>query len=133
MSGYTDDFRAEVAGIIAETQAGLQAEGLIFAEREVKVVTEVRTGGNPARGVPPTVASAELTLSPRPKVDLREQWRDGQKVADGKLTSARAALPIGTLAGASYLLIDGERYTLAAGYVKRRPFVWEVLVTRARQ
>jgi hypothetical protein len=130
--GYDDALRAEIAQLLADTQADLQDAGLVWAEVEVQLVTVTRTGANPAHGAPGTTTTTSVTLSPRPLVTIREVWRSDRRVGDATLKIPRASLSAATLAGASHFLLDGVRYTVADGYTRRGPLFWEVVVTRAR-
>ena len=139
---YDDTARAELAAEVSELLGDLQDDGVIFAELEVALITETRTGANPARGQPGTAIASTRVLDPRPRVDLRAQIRtvDGiaTRVGDGLLKiprGGRAGQPGVTMAdllGAAYLTIAGERYTFADGWLKQTPLFWIVVVKRAR-
>lgn len=129
---YDDALRAEIAQLLAETQADLQDAGLVWAEVEVQLVTVTRTGANLAHGAPGTTVTTSATLTPRPLVTLREVWQADRKVGDAKLKIPRHSLSAASLAGASYFLLDGVKYTVADGYTRRGALFWEVVLTRAR-
>ena len=129
---YDDALRAEIAQLLAETQADLQDAGLVWAEVEVQLVTVTRTGANLAHGDPGTTVTTSVTLSPRPLVTLKEVWQADRKVGDARLRIPRHSLTAATLAGVSHFLLDGVRYTLAEGYTRRGPLFWDVVLTRAR-
>lgn len=135
MSAYSDGLRAEFLGLRDEIVGGLQGDGLIFSESLVRLAVVTRTGGDTAAGKPATEATAYTTIAPRPRVDLRQQWRwrDGAQVllADGKLVITRA-ITEAQIKGAAFIDIDGVPYTLVDGELKRHEngLDWVVLVAR---
>lgn len=135
MSAYSDDPRQEFLTMRDELVTSLQADGLIFAESLVRLAVVTRTGGDDTDGVPASESTVYTTITPRPEVDLRQQWRwrDGAQVlvGDGKLTVTRA-IDEDQLKGAAFVEIDGVAYTLVEGELKRdkNGLDWVVLVKR---
>lgn len=135
MGAYNDDPRLEFLGLRDELVTDLQADGLIFAESLVRLAHVTRTGGDEAAGIPPNEAVAYTTITPRPEVDMRQQWRTRNGAAvvvgDGKLTITRA-ITEAQLLGAAWIEIDGVKYTLVEGELKRDPggLDWIALVKR---
>lgn len=130
---YDDSFRQKMAGVRSGIVANLQAQGLIFAEHEVALVSVSRADGNDARGVPGAATTTTTVLAPRPKVDLRDQWRtrDGQsvKVGDAKLSIIRTSCTRGDIESADYVTVGNARYTIAKGLIKEEPFTWIVILS----
>jgi hypothetical protein len=135
MSAYSDDSRLEFLELRDELVTDLQADGLIFAESLVRLAFVTKTGGDDAAGVPAQEQTDWLVITPRPQVDMREQWRrrDGATVlvGDGKLVITRAVTET-QLRTAANIEIDGVAYSLVAGELKRDPggLDWIVIVTR---
>lgn len=152
----------DLRDLVGEVWSDLQADGLMLgAERLVTYTIETRTAGNAARFEAPTITLATENIVPRPLLDLRDQWRAGQRVGDGLLTIARAALAPDQIAQVAYYTIVGDtvlaengsvlqaedgaellledattlstQYHAAGGWTKYLPLVTEVVVTRARQ
>ena len=136
MSLYDDSFRQEVVALRDEVFTDLQAAGLIMARWPVHLVTVTTTGADPAAGDPGTTTETLTELVPRPRVDMREQWRtrDGARVqvGDAALVISQGACTRAHLEAAAALDIAGDRYTLAPGELKDRPFSFEVVVARVR-
>lgn len=131
-----DTFRQELVGILDEVTTELQEEGIIFAEHRVRFATVTRTGEDRAAGEPGTLTPAYTEPSPRPKVDKRTQWRtvDGaaRVVGDALLKISRSVAEA-TIRDAAWIEIDGEKYTLVAGYLKQTPLFWLAVVKRLQQ
>ena len=132
---YDDAFRQEIVALKDEVIADLQADGIIFAEAAVSLVSIYWAGADPAAGIPGNKVETMTPISPRPRVDLREQWRQREGVAvrvgDALLRLTRA-VDEATLTGATEVDIDGIRYTLVEGGLNRKALMWEAILKRIR-
>lgn len=137
---YDDSFRADMVGVIGEVLEDSQAAGVLFREKAVRLATVTVTGADPAAGEPGTETITYVALSPRPKVDARDQWRwrDGAqvRVGDAALKILKEGGTLAALLAASFIEVGGEtagtgtRYTLVAGQVKEAPFFLTVILSR---
>lgn len=139
MSVYDDGFRAEMVALHDELLTDFQADGLVFAEHEVKLATVTAvTGANPDQGTPGTTTVAYAVIAPRPAVNLRAQWRsrDGIAVQVGDaLVKVSRVYSRAALTGAAWWTIDGERYTLVEGELREEPngLTWAAILKREAQ
>jgi hypothetical protein len=130
---YDDSFRLEMVTLADELETEL--EDLRMVEAAVQLVTVTRTGADPDAGTPGTATATPTTISPRPDWDPRDQWRsvagERVRVGDGLLTFTRTITRAAILA-ADHFLIDGVKYRLADGWLKRGELRWEAVVVRYR-
>lgn len=137
---YDDSFRSDMVGVIGEVLTDAQSAGILLREKAVRLAAVTRTGADPAAGEPGTETVTYTALSPRPKVDLRDQWRwrDGAqvRVGDAALKILKKPGALAALLAAPFIEIGGEtagtgtRYTLVAGQIKETPFFLTVILSR---
>lgn len=133
---YSDALRLSIQTLRANLFSSLQASGVIFAEREVKLATITTTNSDQSIGTPGTSTTTYVTLDPRPKVDLRDQWRSVggavTKVGDAMLSIEKGAVSRSSLEAADLIFIDGAAYTIAEGQIKETPMQFKVILRKAR-
>lgn len=133
---YDDTFRQDILAILDEVQTDLVADGLLMRESNVRLASTTYTGADQALGEPGTASTTYVTITPRPRVDLRDQYRnrDGQTVhvGVGKLIITKSVARDDIL-GASWVEVGGEKYTVREGDLKDFPLHWIAILQRWQQ
>jgi hypothetical protein len=106
--------------------------GFLLTEGGAYVTQDGAVGG-PGGGGYILLDNGAAAISPPPTVDLRDQFRNRGgmtlHVGDAGLCITRAVSRV-QLLEASWVEIDGEKYTIVAGELRRRTFYWDVVVKR---
>jgi hypothetical protein len=148
---YNDAFRQKLVAIKDGIFIKLQASGLQFREYAVKLAFVNEAAVDPLKGNAAAASSQSnavyKTLVPRPKVDLRDQFKTIDeapiKVGDGILSISRGACSREELESAAWLMVGDIKYTIVMagtrtvgvpyGGVKETPTYYEVILTREHQ
>lgn len=137
MSAYSDDLRLEVAETLADVQAELITDGLIFREHEVKLATVTTTGADLDAGIPGTQMVSYKLLTPRPDVKFTQvyRWKDGVStvIGDAKLTISRQSCTEAELKAAAWIEVGSVRHSLVEGEIRQTSMFWAIVVKREAQ
>lgn len=101
----------------------------------VKLAHVTYIGADPPSGDPgtPTI-TYDPEISPRPMLDLRDQYRAPggmtTHVGDGRLAAARDSVTRAQLLAAAWIDIDGEKYTVVMGETELQSFMWLIMIKR---
>lgn len=136
----SDDFEDEIAEIRDGVVAPLQTDGLIVATNLVQRVTlTTTTPGRPSGGKPPVTTPTKTEVGngetiPFAQIEFKEvmRWRNGGlvKVGDVKATISVRALTLEEITSAAWFEIDGVKYTLVEGEIKKKGIDWNVVFVR---
>jgi hypothetical protein len=133
MSAYDDSTRLAILAIQDANLLASESIGLMFSESVVQIAVATMAGADKLAGIPGTQTVAYTVIAPRPLVDLRDQFRTRagitQHVGDALLMITRAITRAQLLA-ASWIEIDGEKFTIVAGELRREAFDWSMVVKR---
>lgn len=141
---YNDAIRQSILAISDINQAAAEGAGLVFSEYDVRLATETTAGANAAKGQDGTTVTTYKLLDPRPRVDLRTQYRtiDGTpvRVGDALVECSRGAAVRTDFETAAWVEVNGDRYTVVNGPglpgglgITELPFTLKVLLARERQ
>ncbi len=133
MSAYDDSTRLAIQAMRDADISAAEGIGMVFTENLVRLAVATMTGADVAADDPGTATIAYTTIAPRPTVDLRDQFRNRggitTRVGDALLSVTRTITRAQLLA-ASWIDIDGEKFTIVAGELRREAFGWSVVVKR---
>lgn len=133
MSVYDDATRLAIMAIQDDNVAAATAAGILFNESTVRLAVATMTGGSAAAGIPGTLSVAYTAVTPMEPPDLRDQLREGKgqtlHVGDALLALSRS-ITRAQLLGASWIEIDGEKFTVVTGELRKLPFSWAVVLKR---
>jgi hypothetical protein len=134
------DFELEIAEILDTVIAPLQEEGLFTATNIVQRVTLTQvTPGRPTAGRPAVNTETKVEIGngvdiPYVEIEWKEvtRWIDGglTKIGDAKAKISIRALTLAQLTSAAWYEIDGVKYTLIDGEIKKVGTSWIVVFRR---
>ena len=136
MSEFSDAFRLERVALKDGIVTELVTDWLLPREDVVSRVVASYSGADAALGVTGTQSIVTTEITPRPKLEIRDQWRSvngvATKIGDVKATITRT-ITSAQLTGASWFTIGSVRYTIVQGETKRGPYEWTVVLKREAQ